>query len=98
MPIYIVLGNYTQKGIEEVKETDEKLKVTHDWVKEYQGEIKHLFYTFGRYDFVAITEFPDNNTMMKAVLRIVRSGEVRTETLVTIPVEDYVSISKELPE
>jgi len=98
MPIYIVLGNYTQKGIEEVKETDKKLKTTHNWVKEYQGEIKHLFYTFGRYDFVAITEFPDNNTMMKAVLRIVRSGEVRTETLVTIPVEDYVSISKELPD
>ena len=98
MPTYIVLGNYTQKGIEEVKETDKKLKATHDWIKEYQGEIKQLFYTFGRYDFVAIAEFPDNNTMMKAALRIARSGEVRTETLVTIPVEDYVSISKELPE
>ncbi|MHA2298428.1 MAG: GYD domain-containing protein [Candidatus Hodarchaeales archaeon] len=98
MPIYIVLGNYTQKGIEEVKETDEKLQTTRDWVKEYQGEIKQLFYTFGRYDFVAITEFPDNNTMLKAVLRIARSGEVRTETLVTIPMEDYISITKELPE
>ncbi|MFX0210459.1 MAG: GYD domain-containing protein, partial [Candidatus Hodarchaeota archaeon] len=53
---------------------------------------------FGRYDFVAIAEFPDNNTMMKAVLRIVRSGEIRTETLVTMSVEDYVSITKELPE
>ncbi|MFX0184054.1 MAG: GYD domain-containing protein [Candidatus Hodarchaeota archaeon] len=97
MPTYIVLGNYTQKGIEEVKETDEKLKTTHGWVREYQGEIKQLFYTFGRYDFVAVTEFPDNNTMMKAVLRIARSGEVRTETLAAIPAEDYVSITKELP-
>jgi uncharacterized protein with GYD domain len=98
MPIYIVLGNYTQKGVEEVKETDEKLKTTYEWVKEYQGEVKQVYYTFGQYDFVAITEFPDNRTMLKAALRLAKSGEVRTETLVTIPVDEYVSIAKELPD
>ena len=98
MPTYIVLGNYTQKGIEGVKETDEKLKTTYGWISEYQGEVKQVYYTFGRYDFVAIVEFPDNKTMMKAILRLAKSGEVRTETLVTIPVEDYVSVAKKLPD
>jgi uncharacterized protein with GYD domain len=96
MPFYIVLGSYTQKGIEEIKETEEKLKGAYDVAKEYQGEIKQLFYTFGQYDFVAFAEFPDNNAMMKAVLRIARTGEVRTETLVAVPVDEYVAITKEL--
>jgi uncharacterized protein with GYD domain len=96
VPVYIILGNYTQKGIDEVKETEEKLKEAFEVAKEHQGEIKQLFYTFGRYDFVAIGEFPDNKTMMKTILRIARSGEVRTETLAAMPVEEYVAITKEL--
>ncbi len=98
MPIYVVLGNYTQKGVEGVKETDNKLNLTYEWIKDYQGEVKQLFYTFGQYDFVTIVDFPDNNAMMKAALRLAKSGEVRTETLITISAEDYVSLTKELPD
>lgn len=97
MPFYIVLGNYTQKGLEEMKETEEKIKATNELAKEYQGEIKQLFYTFGQYDFVAIAEFPDNKAMMKTILRVARTGEVRTETLAAIPMEEYIAITKELP-
>ena len=53
MPTYIVLGNYTQKGIEEIKETDEKLKDAYELAKEQQGEIKQLFYnTTARRNFL----------------------------------------------
>ena len=96
MPFYIILGNYTQKGIEEITKTDEKLKGAYELAKENQGEVKQVFYTFGRYDFVAFAEFPNNNAMMKAVLGIARIGEVRTETLAAMPVEDYVTITKGL--
>ena len=45
-----------------------------------------------------MSEFPENKTMMKVIFRLAKSGEVRTEALVTIPVEDYVSISEQLPD
>ncbi|MHA1228463.1 MAG: GYD domain-containing protein [Candidatus Hodarchaeales archaeon] len=96
MPIYIILGSYTQEGVKEVGKTEEKVKGAYDVAKEYQGEIKQLFYTFGQYDFVGIAEFPDNQAMMKALLRIARTGEVRTETLVAMPVDEYVNLTKEL--
>ncbi|MFX0086380.1 MAG: GYD domain-containing protein [Candidatus Hodarchaeota archaeon] len=96
MQFYIVLGNYTRKGIDEIKKTEEKLKEAYKVAKEHQGEIKQIFYTFGQYDFVAIGEFPDNKTMMKIILRIARSGEVRTETLAAMPVDEYIAITKEL--
>ncbi len=95
MPYYIILGNYTQKGIDEIKQTEEKLKGVHELAKENHGEVKQLFYTFGRYDVVAFVEFPDNAALMNAVIGIARTGEVRTETLVAMPVEEYVAITKE---
>jgi uncharacterized protein with GYD domain len=97
MPTYVILGNFTQEGIENIKDSPKRLADNAKLAKSLGGEMKAFYYTLGRYDFVAITEGPDNETLMKGMLIIGSKGSVRTETLVAIPAEKVTEIIKELP-
>lgn len=51
----------------------------------------------GQYDFVAISEFPSNEALLKSLLMIGSTGAVRTETLVAFPAEKAAEIIESLP-
>ena len=40
-----------------------------------------LFYTFGRYDFVAIIDMPTKESVVKFLAIVAKFGTVQTETL-----------------
>jgi uncharacterized protein with GYD domain len=87
MPTYITLGNFTQMGIEKIK----------DALKAVGGALKDYYFTIGRYDFVATVEAPNDEALMKFLAILGRVGAVRTETLVAIPRARGHEIVKEFP-
>lgn len=97
MAIFIVLGSFTQEGITNIKDSPQRLEAAKKVADSVGGAIKEFYYTMGRYDFVAITEAPNYEAMMRALLTIGTTGAVRTETLQAIPIEKTVGIIKELP-
>ncbi|MHA2287215.1 MAG: GYD domain-containing protein [Promethearchaeota archaeon] len=97
MAVFIVLGSFTQEGITNIKDSPQRLEAAKKVADSVGGAIKQFFYTMGRYDFVAITEAPNFEAMMKSLLIIGTTGAVRTETLQAIPIEKAVGIIKELP-
>jgi uncharacterized protein with GYD domain len=97
MPIYILLGSYTQKGIKNIKDSPKRLEDAKKLAKSLGGEIKEFYYTMGQYDFVAIVEEPNDKEMTKAILTTAMSGDVRTETLKASTVDEMKEILKELP-
>jgi len=98
MPMYIVLGRYTQKGIENMKASPERLEAAKKVARSVGGEIKEFYYTMGRYDFVAICEAPNDEAMTKSLLITGGVGAVRTETLPAIPADRFfTAIVKGLP-
>ena len=97
MPVYIVLGNYTQKGIENIKTSAEKREAVGKVFESVGGKFKDFFYTMGQYDFVAICEAPNEEAILKALLSIGSKGEVRTETLTAIPADKGTEIIKGMP-
>jgi uncharacterized protein with GYD domain len=97
MPLYITLGSYTQHGIQNIKDSPERLENAKKVFKSLGGELKFFYYTMGRYDFVSIGEFPDDNAATKAILIISGKGSVRTETLKATSVDEMKKILKELP-
>ena len=97
MPVYVVLGKYTQEGIDKIKTSPDKREAARKVFESIGGEFKDFYYTLGQYDFVVVCEAPDNEAMMKALLIIARKGEVRTETLPAIPADKGAEIIKELP-
>ena len=97
MPTYIALGKFTQSGIENIKDSPKRLEAGRKLAKYLGGEVKAFYYTMGRYDWVAIAEFPDNESAMKNLLKLCSLGNVKTETLVAVPSEKAADIIKELP-
>ena len=97
MAIFIVLGSFTQEGITNIKDSLQRLEAAKKVADSVGGVIKEFYYTMGRYDFIAITEAPSYEAMMRALLTIGTTGAIRTETLQAIPIEKAVDIIKELP-
>ena len=94
MPIYVVLGNFTQKRMETIKQLPEGVKEATELFKSYGVKINQLVFTMGRYDMVAIGEAPNEEAITKALLSWGSKGLLRTETLTGFTPEKMVELVK----
>lgn len=97
MPAYIALCQWTKKGVENVKDSPARLDAARKAFKAAGGDLKAFYLTMGQYDFVTISEFPDDATAAKAVLALAASGSVRTETMKAFTEDEYRKIIGSLP-
>ncbi|HKQ54719.1 MAG TPA: GYD domain-containing protein [Methyloceanibacter sp.] len=81
MPTYIVLGQFTDQGIRNVKDTSKRADAAKKRAKQFGAKVLDLYWTIGRYDTVFIVEAPDDETITAFALGSGMLGNVRTETL-----------------
>jgi len=92
MATYIVLAQWTQKGVENVRQSPDRLEKFKQALKAVGGQMKGFYLTMGRYDFITIVEMPDDRAQARTVLQLAAAGSVRTETLKAFPEEEYKEI------
>lgn len=92
MPTYISLIEWTQSGIENVDESSARLDDARQLAESLGGELTDFYLTFGRYDLVAVAEFPDDETYAQFALRVASGGAVSTETLKAFTEDEYRAI------
>ena len=97
MATYITLVNYTQKGIENIKESPNRLDAAKKAFQAMGAEMKHFFLVMGRYDIVLISEAPNDETVAKVALTLGGVGAVRTETFRAFSEKEYREIIASLP-
>ena len=97
MPTYISLLNFTQQGIEKIKESPARLDKARQAFKAMGAELKAFYLVMGRYDAVVISEAPNDETVGKLVLMIGAQGNIRTETLRAFTEEEYRKLIAALP-
>jgi uncharacterized protein with GYD domain len=97
VPIFIILGNLTEKGIGGIKESEKQMEQANEIIKSVGGKLLGLYDTFGKYDWVAVAEGPSLEAAMKALFIFGQGGTSRTETLVALKAEDTLKIISELP-
>jgi len=97
MPTYITLMNFTQKGIESIKESPSRLDRAKEAARAAGGEIKAFYLTMGRYDAVVISEAPSDEAYATTMLAIASAGAVRTETLRAFTEDEYRKIVSAMP-
>ena len=89
MPTYVTLLRFTQKGAETIKEGPSRLDAAKGRFRAAGAELKAFYLTLGRYDFVTISEFPDDETAAKAVLSLAASttpfGAVISALIMSLP-------------
>jgi len=97
MATYIILTSFTQKGIENIKESATRLDANKKAFQAMGAELKEFYLTMGRYDMVVVAEGPDDETAAKLSLAIGSAGAVRTETLRAFTEDEYRKIIAALP-
>ena len=97
MPKYISLVKYTLKGIENIKESPNRLDAVKKLCESMNANVEGFYLTMGRYDIILIADAPNPETMAKIILTIASGGAVSTETLPAFPEEEYRKIISELP-
>ncbi len=92
MSTYLCLSNWTQGGIEYVRESTARLDAARqEWEKE-GVTIRETFMTLGQYDLVFVIEAPDDAALAKALLSQASKGGVRTTTLRAFSETEYREI------
>lgn len=81
MSPYITLWNFTQQGVENVRENPERIDRIEELFAELGGELLAYYMLLGRYDTITISEFPDDETAAQAILAVGEQGNVSSETM-----------------
>jgi uncharacterized protein with GYD domain len=97
MPAYIALCRWTPKGVENIKESPTRLEAAKKAFKAAGGELTAFYMTLGQYDFVVISEFPDDESAAKGILSIAVGGNFKSESLRAFSEAEYKKVIGSLP-
>ena len=85
MSTYIMLGNWTDQGIRNVKDSGKRITSFKKLLAAHGGKSKSIHMTMGGYDLVAVFEAPDDESVARIALILGQLGNVRTTTLKAFP-------------
>lgn len=81
MAKYVVLGNWTDQGIQQAKDTVQRAEKVRQVAESLGGSMDLLLWTIGRYDLVAVFDMPNDEAYTTLALKVSAMGTVRTESL-----------------
>ena|ERR1035441_2892610 len=82
MAKYVLLLQYTEKGIREVKDTTKRAAAFRGEIAGKFGvKVSELLWTLGQYDGVVLAEAPNDEAMAACSLSVTRLGNVKIQTL-----------------
>ena len=97
MPTYVSLIQYTQKGMEKIKESPARLDHARKGYEAAGGKIKDFFLVMGKYDIVIVAELPNDEAVAKLSLTLGSAGNIRTQTMRAFTESEYRKIVQSLP-
>lgn len=80
MATYIMLANFTDQGIRDVKNTTKRANALKELAKSKGAAVKDIYWTLGQYDIVTILEASDDMAITALGLALGKLGNVRTQT------------------
>jgi uncharacterized protein with GYD domain len=95
MPHYIILFNFTEQGIRNIKDLEKRAQAFKSAVEKAGGKFvsdSFLYLTLGKYDTVSIVEAPNDETILPAILATASLGNVRCETLKAFTMDEAAKI------
>ena len=81
MPMFVILGKFTDQGAKNVKNVRQAAKENMERGARLGIKNHGWFMTQGEYDVVVIAEAPDAETMLAQAAGVAGTGNTRTETL-----------------
>ena len=91
MPTYVMLSTLSPEGVQTIKNNPQRIREVNKEVEQLGAKVTAQWATLGRFDFVNIVEAPDEATMARVSLELGSRGTARYESLVAIPVDDFIA-------
>ena len=96
-PTYISLVKFTEKGIQDAKQTTQRLDAWAAKVQSMGVTIKQMYWTLGEYDQVCIFEAPDDETAASVLLAANLLGNIRSQTMRAFTAPEMEKILSKVP-
>jgi uncharacterized protein with GYD domain len=96
-PTYISLVQFTEKGIQNAKQTTQRVAAWAAKVQSMGVTIKQMYWTLGQYDQVCIFEAPDDETAASVLLAADMLGNIRTQTMRAFTASEMEQILAKVP-
>ena len=96
MVTYLMLLNWTDQGIKNVKDSPKRLDGVKKLAKDMGGEVKGFYMTLGAHDLVLIVDLPSDDKLASFGLKLGSFGNVRSTTLRAYSEDDYRRIISSL--
>jgi uncharacterized protein with GYD domain len=90
VPTYIMLTTLTPEGVQTIKNNPARIREVNREVEQLGATVKAQWATLGQFDFVNVIEAPDEQTISRVSLELGSRGTGRYETLVAIPIDDFI--------
>ena len=98
MATYMILFNFTQKGIKEIKDSPARVTAAKEVIRKMGGEVRAFYAILGsQYDTMFILDAPSDEKLGGMILAIARLGYVRTQTHRLFSEDEYRKIISSLP-
>ena len=81
MSTYILLAQFTDEGIRNVKDTVRRVHAFKEAARSKGATVKEVYWTLGQYDTITIVDAPDETTATAVALSLAKLGNVRLQTL-----------------
>jgi uncharacterized protein with GYD domain len=92
MAPYLMLLNWTDQGIRNVRESPKRLGAANKLAQDLGGEFKTVYMTQGSFDLAVVAEMPNDERLASFVLKLGSLGNVRTTTLKAYSEDEYRKI------
>lgn len=90
MPIYVSLVQFSTQGVTTMKEQGvSRSDTVQRNIESLGGRLLNAYYCLGEYDVVAILEFPDNKTAMKAAVLNSSLGHMKITTMPALSRDEW---------
>ena len=93
MPTYISLVTLTEQGLKEIKNAPERLRAFDNAAREAGGKLVGFYLVMGQYDYVVITDAPDDQIAARLILSTIAPGSVRTQTMRAFTREEFEKLT-----
>ena len=97
MARYVVLLNFTEKGMSGLKESVTRAESFHETAAKLGSKVVDMYWTLGIYDGVLILEAPDEATASALVIEFGRGNDVKSCMLRAFDADEFKAIVGKVP-
>jgi uncharacterized protein with GYD domain len=92
MVTYLILINFTEQGIHNIKDSPKRAAAATELARGFGIEIRDIFWTLGAFDGAVLIEAPDDQAVTAWALKLGSLGNVRTQTLRAFRANEFENI------